>query len=236
MQDRKKFLRNRGALHRETQKVNPATPSQPGSNPFALNNTPNSTPFNTTNKVTSNPFNNLGNPQNANSTLGNNSALKTPNKQLHPLPVNNNPNLMKFNQLGKTGNIHQFNLTSEDLSVMNSSDEHLRFTSAMFPCWAKGGAVQMPIGCHARPWFNTGEEVPVVDLFDLFRQKTGQEPGKKFDIPRCEKCRGYINSFFKFSAKGKQMTCNLCLFTQNVPAFYMAEINEFGQRVDLEER
>jgi hypothetical protein len=94
----------------------------------------------------------------------------------------------------------------------------------------------MPVGCHIRPWFNAGDTISVVDFFQLYREKTGKEPEKKFDVPRCNECRAYVNGFFKFLNFGRQMQCNLCLNVQAVPAYYTAPLDEQGNRVDLNER
>lgn len=76
----------------------------------------------------------------------------------------------------------------------------------------------------------------MVDFFALYREKTGQEPGKKFDVPRCESCRAYVNGYFRFLDHGRQMQCNLCQHVQPVPAYYISQLDESGNRVDLAER
>ena len=76
----------------------------------------------------------------------------------------------------------------------------------------------------------------MVDFFQLYREKTGKEPEKKFDIPRCKSCRAYVNGFFRFLSHGRKMQCNLCLLVQDVPSYYVAPLNEEGKRVDLYER
>ena len=53
-------------------------------------------------------------------------------------------------------------------------------------------------------------------------------------IPRCGKCRGYVNPFCKFM--NKLWKCNLCNNISPVPDYYYSKILENGYREDIEER
>ena len=56
-------------------------------------------------------------------------------------------------------------------------------------------------------------------------------------IPRCTRkgCRAYVNPFVKFLKTGS-WKCNLCNHINPVPKHYRAEIDEHGQRADIEKR
>lgn len=209
MEDRRKFLKNRGGLLQNTNnstltqeklQQNPAS----SSNPFyqgALQNQPQSMPNLTT----------------------------SAQKQSTPLAT-------LAGRTGPSSQLYQFDFSQEDLAALNSPSENVRFTSTVFPSLDKVNSLRLPVGCHVRPWFNAGETISIVDFFQLYREKTGKNPPKKFDIPRCTNCRAYVNGFFKFLDHGRKMQCNLCLLVQDVPAYYVAPLDESGRRADLHER
>lgn len=213
MNERRNFLRNRGGLLKKPNN-NPTPPTQTplGQNPFA------------------NPFHQPQTPQPNQIPQNLNQVKKLPNQNTSALTQAQN------HLNSQSGNNVHFSYTEADLQELNSSPETVRFTSSRFPPLNMAGSVRMPIGCHVRPWFNTKESISMVDFFQLYREKTGEEPQKKFDIPRCSGCRSYVNPFFEFSSHGRQMQCNLCLLVQSVPAYYVAPLNEEGKRVDLHER
>lgn len=209
MDERRKFLKNRGGLLKSNQTPQTTTQNpQSHSNPFyqALSN-------NIESKT---------------------EIQKTPEQSIpFQTPISNNNNSQIHSKSGKN---YQFSYTERDLEELNSSPDNVRFTSSRFPSLEMSKSIRMPIGCHVRPWYNTKESISMVDFFQLYREKTGKEPEKKFDIPRCSNCRSYVNPFFEFLNFGRQMQCNLCLLVQSVPAYYVAPLNDEGKRVDLHER
>ncbi|KAK9471011.1 uncharacterized protein V1510DRAFT_421388 [Dipodascopsis tothii] len=68
-----------------------------------------------------------------------------------------------------------------------------------------------------------GDDVPVLDFGAA-------------GPPRCRRCRAYINPFMQFSDGGAKFTCNMCLFTNNVPAELYAPLDATGARIDRHER
>ena len=48
------------------------------------------------------------------------------------------------------------------------------------------------------------------------------------DVPRCDKCRAYVNPFFKFKSNGHFMTCNLCKTDSKVPDYYYKGLDQNG--------
>ncbi|KAI8997532.1 Sec23/Sec24 trunk domain-containing protein [Pilobolus umbonatus] len=53
---------------------------------------------------------------------------------------------------------------------------------------------------------------------------------------RCTRCRAYINPWCIFSRGGYGYECNICTHYNEVPAWYVANIDMDGRRVDLDER
>lgn len=209
MEDRRKFLKNRGGLLQKAANTSANQSTQlpnsgPPANPFfqeLLQSQPQSSP-------------NLSQP-----TQSRLSSAQS-------LPKNSGQHHVQY----------QFDFSREELAELNSSPENVRFTSSMFPPLDKVESLRLPVGCHVRPWFNAGESISMVDFFQLYREKTGSAPPKKFDIPRCKSCRAYVNGFFKFLEHGRKMQCNLCLLVQDVPSYYVAPLDERGRRIDLGSR
>ena len=56
-------------------------------------------------------------------------------------------------------------------------------------------------------------------------------------IPRCagKACRTYVNPFIKFLKNGN-WKCNMCNHINATPKHYRSQIDEDGQRIDIEER
>eukprot|EP00471_Norrisiella_sphaerica_P013526 CAMPEP_0184498410 /NCGR_PEP_ID=MMETSP0113_2-20130426/38873_1 /TAXON_ID=91329 /ORGANISM="Norrisiella sphaerica, Strain BC52" /LENGTH=983 /DNA_ID=CAMNT_0026885903 /DNA_START=79 /DNA_END=3030 /DNA_ORIENTATION=- len=53
---------------------------------------------------------------------------------------------------------------------------------------------------------------------------------------RCNKCRAYINPFFRFVDNGKSFICNMCQNNNPVPDFYYCNLDPKGFRRDRNER
>lgn len=64
--------------------------------------------------------------------------------------------------------------------------------------------------------------------FDPPRAGTEEDEGP----PRCEKCRGYINPWVKWSNGGRNWTCNLCAAQNPVPDTYFCHLAPNGARMD----
>jgi protein transport protein SEC24 len=56
------------------------------------------------------------------------------------------------------------------------------------------------------------------------------------EIVRCNRCRAYVNPHVKFINMGKDFVCNFCGFTNEVPRWYMYNLDGYGKRRDLEQR
>eukprot|EP00899_Mesostigma_viride_P012163 jgi/Mesvir1/20948/Mv08019-RA.1 len=67
------------------------------------------------------------------------------------------------------------------------------------------------------------EPIPVVDF------------GETGPI-RCGRCKAYINPFMKFVDQGRQFTCNMCGFNNDVPVEYFCNLGPDGVRRDMEQR
>lgn len=68
----------------------------------------------------------------------------------------------------------------------------------------------------------------------------GEEEIPVIDYPegplRCQRCRAYVSSFFKFIESGAKFMCNLCGTTNAVPLNYQCNLDANGQRRDRLER
>ena len=53
---------------------------------------------------------------------------------------------------------------------------------------------------------------------------------------RCSRCKTYVNPYFTWLQDGKKASCNICFYENDVPATYFCTLNEFGQRLDKENR
>lgn len=271
MDNRKKFLRNRGGLLRKpnanNQNQNPPplqNQTQTQTNPNGLQNpfsqpatanpfqhAPNTisgtssskhTAFNQNYTHNNTPHQNTPNtqPSIANQGVSNNNKLATAQPQIHNKQLTqqqaNTGGTGPGNNLAPGHTNVVFRFTQEELLSLNASEEIVRFTTNKMPALHRAKDIQMPVGCHIRPFFNTGEEVPVINFFEMFKNRQMHEPDKKFDLPRCSECRAFVNPFFKFIGAGEQMQCNLCLKVQSVPAFYVSKLDKHGFRGDLLER
>lgn len=51
------------------------------------------------------------------------------------------------------------------------------------------------------------------------------------------RCKAYCNPHFVFHDEGRKATCNLCSYADtDVPSYYFASLNEYGQRMDKDQR
>ena len=75
-------------------------------------------------------------------------------------------------------------------------------------------------------------EVPCIDF------STGEKghDGKKVGPFRCSRCQGYMNVHTLFEANGSKAKCNLCGTITDVPAEHFGPINEYGQRLDSDQK
>lgn len=254
MESRKKFLRNRGGLlkHNATTSNNQTTQPQQLANPFAQQNTNNPFAANANLQPLANQNPNTGQfnptpnqaPLRANQGMLNQNPLGgataqnqgTQNRFVNPPAQQNLGSGIKSGSINSGNVMNMFNFTEEELMSLNCSEELIRFTTGKMPPLQRVKNIQMPIGCHIRPFYNTGEEVPCINFFDMYKKKQMQEPDKKFDLPRCAECRAFVNPFFKFMSGGTQMQCNLCGLVQAVPNFYASKLDSNGYREDIMDR
>ena len=55
-------------------------------------------------------------------------------------------------------------------------------------------------------------------------------------LPRCSRCRAYINPFMTFRSGGNKLVCNMCTFPNDVIPEYFAPTDPSGVRVDRAQR
>lgn len=79
----------------------------------------------------------------------------------------------------------------------------------------------LPLGMLVTPFAEA--EVPLADF--------SQCP----DVPRCHRCRAYINPGMQFSDDGGRFICNLCHFENDTPGWYYQPM-ERNRRIDWQER
>ncbi|KAI7865779.1 Sec23/Sec24 trunk domain-containing protein [Spinellus fusiger] len=53
---------------------------------------------------------------------------------------------------------------------------------------------------------------------------------------RCTRCRAYINPWCMFVQGGARFVCNICAHSNEVPAWYFANIDMSGRRIDVDQR
>eukprot|EP00808_Paulinella_micropora_P026847 g57638.t1 len=55
-------------------------------------------------------------------------------------------------------------------------------------------------------------------------------------VVRCKQCRAYINPYVSFTMNGTRWLCNLCNTANDVPQNYHSPLDQYGRRLDLEQR
>ena len=53
---------------------------------------------------------------------------------------------------------------------------------------------------------------------------------------RCMRCKAYVNPYFTWLNEGRKAQCNMCLVENEVPSSYFCQTNEFGKRLDRDNR
>lgn len=126
----------------------------------------------------------------------------------------------------------------------NSLPRHLRTTLPTIPSTSQLlDTTGLPFGLIVQPFAPLRyDEAPVPlitnwisgeSAFDEPPPASGdEEPGP----PRCDKCRGYINPWVRFTHGGHRWQCNLCGHETNVPSAYFSPLTPMGQRLDHNER
>lgn len=113
----------------------------------------------------------------------------------------------------------------------NSSEDIINFNIQKFPTKNASKSLQIPLSVFIKP-FGTGyEEIQGVDLINTTETEKNQlqeKKNKKKDVPRCSKCRAYVNPFFQFLENGYKMKCNLCGHIDNTPLTYYKGIDSNG--------
>ncbi|KAL0477627.1 COPII adaptor coat protein sec23/sec24 [Acrasis kona] len=54
------------------------------------------------------------------------------------------------------------------------------------------------------------------------------------ELVRCNRCRSYVNPFTRFDNMGRDFSCNFCGFNNQVPRWYLSNLDGYGKRRDLE--
>lgn len=113
----------------------------------------------------------------------------------------------------------------------NSPEDIINFNLKKFPTPTLSKTLQIPLSVFIKPFGTGGIEVLGVDLINNtpspkknFQEKTP----KKKDVPRCSKCRAYVNPFFQFLENGYKMRCNLCGQIDNTPETYYKGLDSNG--------
>lgn len=115
----------------------------------------------------------------------------------------------------------------ERFQAYNSDEDNIQFNTSFFPHHSIFKNINAPIGTFLKPLGKS--EVTQVDLLSSARH--GNE---RIDLPRCSKCRAYVNPFFTFLNNGRRMKCNLCDHIDEVPSYYIKELDEYGYVKDFE--
>lgn len=105
----------------------------------------------------------------------------------------------------------------------NCDPRYMRATSWVLPATQSlKQSVGLPMGAVIRPLAPV-DDVPVVSY-------------GSHGIPRCKKCRSYINPWFKWIEGGRRFVCNLCGHAQDIEPAHWASVNAYGQREDHHRR
>lgn len=81
---------------------------------------------------------------------------------------------------------------------------------------------ELPLAMLVQP-FVSDENVPVTRFDDP-------------EIPRCRRCRTYVNPSVMFSDGGMKFLCNMCQFSNQVPDHYFQPIDAANRRIDWQLR
>eukprot|EP01087_Luapelamoeba_hula_P003660 TRINITY_DN1347_c0_g1_i2.p1 TRINITY_DN1347_c0_g1~~TRINITY_DN1347_c0_g1_i2.p1 ORF type:complete len:1021 (+),score=158.62 TRINITY_DN1347_c0_g1_i2:100-3162(+) len=82
----------------------------------------------------------------------------------------------------------------------------------------------IPFGCIVQPLASPPDySIPVFNF-------------GKMGIPRCRRCRAYVNPFVHFIDGGRCWRCNMCGLPNDVTAEYFCELDQTGRRLDHETR
>jgi protein transport protein SEC24 len=91
--------------------------------------------------------------------------------------------------------------------------------------------IALPLGFSVQPLAEDGGEVPCIDFSTVNYTSV---PGQATPVPRCRRCRAYINAFAQFVDGGRRWQCNLCRSFAEVPATYFCELDSTtGFRYDV---
>lgn len=113
------------------------------------------------------------------------------------------------------------------LEQYNCPKTGIRFTSDFFPNTRKTlKESKFPFAAVIQPYASVYSQ----DAFPVVQYGANQ------GIVRCNECRAYVNPFTKFVENGSKYRCNICNTINAVPSYYLASLDQTGERVDKGER
>ena len=94
--------------------------------------------------------------------------------------------------------------------------------------------IALPMGIIVQPLSEEAGEVPLVDFSQVRLDPNGPPVTQ---VPRCRRCRGYINPYVIFTDGGRRWQCNLCRAYAEVTGQYFCPIDpQTGFRQDVQSR
>ncbi|ODQ64901.1 hypothetical protein NADFUDRAFT_25835 [Nadsonia fulvescens var. elongata DSM 6958] len=105
-----------------------------------------------------------------------------------------------------------------------SSPSYARLTMYNVPA-SQGvrSATELPLGLIATPFAKSNTPVPFMDY-------------SASEVPRCQRCRAYVNPMVSFIGGGTRFVCNLCQFPNTVSSEYFAPTDASSRRIDADQR
>ncbi|KAI9097181.1 Sec23/Sec24 trunk domain-containing protein [Phlyctochytrium arcticum] len=109
----------------------------------------------------------------------------------------------------------------------NCNPRFLRLTTYNIPCTEElANVTAVPLGVIIQPLAMLNYDEEPVEVVDF---------GEAGPI-RCNRCKAYINPYFKFMEGGSKFMCNLCEFVNEVPPEYFMNLDMSGRRQDISRR
>ena len=189
------------------------TNTQSNNNPFPNNKRPNEPPPST-------PFNQLSNTEDLEGYYSQKNTNKSSQHNYYN-PIKSNITNNQYDDY-----ITAKNEFDTKLYKYCCLPEYINTTTNVFPKNSKLlKELSFPIGVTITPLANTNLEIPLINYGDKA-------------IPRCpnNNCRAYLNPFVKWIEGGEKWVCNFCNQINDTEEYYYAQLNNNGERMDIETR
>ena len=189
------------------------TNTQSNNNPFPNNKRPNEPPPST-------PFNQLSNTEDLEGYYSQKNTNKSSQHNYYN-PIKSNITNNQYDDY-----ITAKNEFDTKLYKYCCLPEYINTTTNVFPKNSKLlKELSFPIGVTITPLANTNLEIPLINYGDKA-------------IPRCpnNNCRAYLNPFVKWIEGGEKWVCNFCNQINDTEEYYYSQLNNNGERMDIETR